>query len=312
MIILRLIDYIKKEKIKIVHTHSFNAHIWGGIAAKLAGCKIIEHVHDSRYIDPQEFEIRGEQNQQYKFVKLLNNFSDRVIVLTKQNYNFIMKHGLHKHERVSEIKNGIDLKARCHLTDAEKICLKKQLGIDPNAPIVLTPIRFSKEKNLNILFQIAMDVTRMLPQAVCVIAGSGPEKENFDAKVKSYNLQERIKTIGFCADIPRLLAISDVFLLPSTIELHSIAIMEAMRQKVPVVVSKNVGCNDDFIRHCENGILLDPFTREGWAIAIVELLEDHDLRRRMGEAGYQTLVEEFDIKDVARKFEHIYESLLFA
>jgi len=310
-IILRLMGYIKKEKIKIIHTHSFNAHIWGGIAAKLAGCKIIEHVHDSRYIDPHDFELRGEQNQQYRFIKFLRNFSDRVVVLTRQNYNFIMKHRLHKKERVSEIKNGIDLKAIRHLTDSERICLKEKLGIAPDASIVLTPIRFSKEKNLNVLFQIALDVTRALPQAVCVIAGTGPEKENFEAKVRSYHLEDRIKTIGFYADIPQLLAISDVFLLPSTIELHSIAIMEAMRQKVPVVVSRNVGCNDEFIRDGENGILLDPFTREGWAHAIVALLQDNELRRRMGEAGFKTLVEKFDIKDIARKFEHIYESLLF-
>jgi len=311
MIILRLVHYIKKEKIRIIHTHSLNAHIWGGIAAKLAGCKIIEHVHDSRYFDPQEFGIRGEQNRQYRFIKYLRNFSDRVIVLTKQNYDFIMKNGLHKSERVSEIKNGIDVKATCHMTESEKICLKNKLGIEPDAPIVLTPIRFSKEKNLDILFQIALDLSRALPNAVCVIAGTGPEKDNFEAKVRSYHLEKRIRTIGFYADIPQLLAISHVFLLPSTIELHSIAIMEAMRQKVPVVVSKGVGCNDEFIAHWENGVLLDPFVREGWANAIVKLIKDDDLRRRIGETGYKTLEEEFDIKDTARKFENIYESLLF-
>ncbi len=310
LIVWRLFRYIRQQKIDIVHTHTFNAHIWGGLAAKLAGCKIMEHVHDSRYIDPEEFDKRGERNTQYQFIKFLNNFSDRVIVLTKQNQDFILKNRLYQPEMVQEIQNGIDLKAVKSLSPIEKIALKQKLSLPLDARVVLTPIRFSPEKNLNVLFQIALDVCRRYEKAVFVIAGTGPEKEAFEAKVMSHSLENRIKTIGFYADIPELLAITDVFLLPSTIELHSIAIMEAMRQKVPVVVSRNVGCHDKFLRHWENGVLFNPFNSKGWGDAIIKLLEDDELRQRIGEAGFETLVQQFDIKDVARKFENIYENLL--
>lgn len=309
-IIWRLVKYIKRENIKIVHTHTFNAHLWGGLAAKLAGCKIIEHVHDSRYIDPLEFEKRGEKNQQYRFIKFLRNFSDQVVVLTKQNRDFIIKNSLYRPEDVHEIQNGIDLKAAKELSSDEKISLKKKLGLPLDSKIILTPIRFSPEKNLDVLFHIAADVSTLLSDVVFVIAGNGPEQESFESRVKSYGLQERIKTIGFYPDIPELLTISDIFLLPSTIELHSIAIMEAMRQKVPVITSKNVGCNDKFIRHWKNGILLDPFSKKGWGNCIITLLQDDDLRRYIGEQGYKTVVEEFDIRDVAKKFEDLYENLL--
>ena len=49
-IIRRLMSYIRKNKIDIVHTHLFNAHLWGGTAAKFTGRKLVEHVHDFRYI----------------------------------------------------------------------------------------------------------------------------------------------------------------------------------------------------------------------------------------------------------------------
>lgn len=47
-IVARLCRYIIKNKIQIIQTHTFSAHIWGSLAAKLTGCKIIEHVHDFR------------------------------------------------------------------------------------------------------------------------------------------------------------------------------------------------------------------------------------------------------------------------
>lgn len=163
---------------------------------------------------------------------------------------------------------------------------------------------------MELLFQIAVEVTDAFPDCLFVIAGIGPEKEKFESWVTAYGLQEKIKLIGFYADIPELLTISDCLLLPSTIELHSIAIMEAMRQKVAVITSKGVGCNDKFINHWENGVLLDPFDKRGWSHAVLTLLENDSLRQRMGEEGFRTVVKDFDIKDVAKKFEHIYENLI--
>lgn len=308
-IIWRLKQYIQREKIDIIHTHTFNAHVWGVLAAKLAGCKILEHVHDSRYMDPAEFERRGEKSQQYRFIKFLKNASDMVVVLTKQNHDFIISRGLHPAKRVREIQNGIDISDIRILSNDQKESLKRRFGIPNDARVVLIPIRFSPEKNLKILFEILMNVRKFMPQTVCLVAGDGPERVNFEAMVKSVGAQSQIRTIGFYPDIPELLNITDVFLLPSTIELHSIAILEAMRQRVPVVVSKGVGCNDEFITDWKNGVLLDPFFSDGWAQAIVRLLNDVSLRTKIGKAGYQTVVERFDIKDVAKKFEGLYVEL---
>ncbi|MCR4337616.1 MAG: glycosyltransferase family 4 protein, partial [Candidatus Omnitrophica bacterium] len=285
-IVKRLKDYFQKEKIDIVHTHTFNAHVWGGAAAKLAGCKILEHVHDSRYMDPVDFRRRGETSQQYTMIKYFKNISDCVVVLTRQNYEFVIENRIYPAQRVWEIQNGIDLSGGKVLSSSEKEKLRNRFGVSLDQKVVLTPIRFSPEKNLEALFKIVLEVAKKMPNAVCLIAGDGPEKGNFEVLIKKAGAENQIKTIGFYPDIPKLLNIVDVFLLPSTIELHSIAIMEAMRQKVPVVVSQNVGCNDEFIQNWENGILMSPFTVSGWADAIVHLLKDPELRMKMGNAGF--------------------------
>jgi glycosyltransferase involved in cell wall biosynthesis len=79
-----------------------------------------------------------------------------------------------------------------------------------------------------------------------------------------------------------------------------------MSMKVPVVVSKDVGCNSEFIESGTNGVLLDPFRDEGWADAIIRLLDDEALRRKTGENGYETCRDKFNINDVAKRFERLY------
>ncbi len=308
-IVWRLANYIRKNKIQILHTHTFNAHLWGVVAAKLTGIRLLEHVHDSRYMDPREFHRRGETSQQYRLIKWFRNLSDQVIVLTQHHFNFVIQNRIHRAERVVEIQNGIDLEAVPHLSSELREILRERFALNPHVKVVLTPIRFTPEKNLNVLSEILMDLVRQVPNVVCLVAGSGPEKEQFETKIQEAGMSERIQTIGFYSNIPELLNITDVFLLPSTIELHSIAILEAMRQKVPVVVSRDVGCNNEFIVEGQNGYLLDPFHAEGWAKTIRGLLENDSLRIQIGEAGFQTVAKRFRIQDIAQKIQTCYDQL---
>ena len=82
-----------------------------------------------------------------------------------------------------------------------------------------------------------------------------------------------------------------------------------MRVGVPTVISKDVGCHDEFIIDGENGILLDPFSKNGWAEAILKLLQDPATRKKIGENGSRTCREKFDIRLVVKKFESLYEEL---
>ena len=78
---------------------------------------------------------------------------------------------------------------------------------------------------------------------------------------------------------------------------------------LPVVTSADVGCNNRFLVSWENGVLLDPFSDEGWAEAVVRLLKDEDLRKRLGENARKTCSERFDIRQVAGRIEDLYVEL---
>jgi glycosyltransferase involved in cell wall biosynthesis len=145
---------------------------------------------------------------------------------------------------------------------------------------------------------------------VFLIAGSGAYLKQYEERCITLNLQKHVRFIGFQQDVYQLLAASDVFLLPSFLELHSIAILEALKMKVPVVVSDGVGCNAEFIEHGNNGFLCDPFEEAPWIDALVRLATDDDLRAQCGLRGHETCRRLFNIRDAAMRIEMVYADLL--
>lgn len=308
-IIARIWWYLLVNKIDIVHTHNFSGHIWGAIAAKLAGKKIIEHVHDFRYFDAQDFARCRGVNNQFKFIRLFKNFSDRVIVLTKQNVDFLLQHKYYSAGKVVELQNGIPMIPYV-VNAVARTRITARLGIRSDAQIVLTPVRIAPEKNVDLILRIAASIKKAHPRVMFVIAGDGPLHKEYQDYIQTKYAATYIQFIGFYADIRQLLAVSDILLLPSFLELHSIAILEAMSMNVPVVVSQDVGCNSEFIQDGQNGLLCDPFTDSGWADALGRLLSDNQYRQSVGQAGYQTCVEKFDIKKTVKNIEEIYEEIV--
>jgi glycosyltransferase involved in cell wall biosynthesis len=232
------------------------------------------------------------------------------VVLTRQNREFLIKEKIYPVERIREYQNGIPFVQGAQDKVGTKEQLIKKSALRPDALLILTPIRIAPEKNADLIVSVASDVVRRIPSAVFLIAGDGPLYQETVEAIGKAGLQENIKLIGYHADIGFLLDGADVFLLPSFLELHSIAILEAMSKAVPVVISKDVGCNSEFIQDWENGVLLDPFSDYGWADALVALLQNESLRRKIGDAGYRTCQEKFDIKDAAKRFEELYRELV--
>jgi glycosyltransferase involved in cell wall biosynthesis len=305
-IVLRLAAYILKHRIDIVQTHNFNAHIWGLLAAKLSGAKIVEHVHDFRYTATEELARRHGLNNQYRFIKYFRNQSDRVVVLTRDNAEYVVQHDLCAADRVREMQNGIPLDDE---TKPVQRNLREQFNIPSQAVVILTSARMDPTKNIDLILRIAARVTHQAPNAVFLVAGNGAHLDEFQRRCRETGIEQSVRFIGFHQDMYALLAASDIFLLPSFLELHSIAILEALKMKLPVVISQGVGCNDEFIQSGDNGFLCDPFVEQPWIDALVQLARSAALRAEMGAKGYDTCRRLFDIRATALKMENLYGEL---
>lgn len=301
----RLLYYLLSRKIHLVHTHNFNAHVWGLAAAKLAGAKIIEHVHDFRYIPRADRERGGLFVTQFEMAGKIKNLSDRVIVLTGQNKDFLVAHQWYPEAKIRLVRNGIPLDEQIPATSD----LRRQWNIPEDSRVVLTPARMSAEKNIDLIFKIAPEVIRRFPRVFFLIAGDGPLLDDYKKRAAAEKLGSHMRFIGFYPEMKNLLQISDLFLLPSFLELHSIALLEALSMKVPVITSKNVGCNSEIFTDRRDAVLLDPFRSEGWGEAIVKFLNEPSLSSELAGNAFELCCKNFDIRDTAKKIEEIYGEL---
>lgn len=156
-------------------------------------------------------------------------------------------------------------------------------AIDPRARVVLYVGRLAVMKGVDTFLRAAARVLTVIPDALFVIAGEGPEYGRLVELAARLGIGERVMFLGKVTDDERelLLGGSSVFVLPSVVEPFGIAALEAMAAGVPTIVSKTSG-----VAEISNGTFrVDFWDVEEFASRIAELLEYPTLRRAMGEQG---------------------------
>jgi len=308
-IIARLVAYIRKHRIQLVHTHLFNAHVWGASAARLVGVKVLEHVHDHRYSDRKALEDFGlPRTHHYDQAPLLARLSDHVVVLTTQNRDHVIHRLGVDASKISLILNGLPQRAALPTSD-ERSRLRESLGIPADAFVVLGVGRLAAEKNFKTLVAAAAQARARVPKLRVLILGQGPEREALQRQIDAASLGSLVTLAGQRADALAHYDCADVFLQPSYFELHSLAMLEAMQAGLPVVVSRGVGANDDMIAHARTGFLIEPNDIGHWAEMIATLFEQPGLRAAVGRQGKTYLDSSCDIRHVCDRFENLYETL---
>jgi glycogen synthase len=155
--------------------------------------------------------------------------------------------------------------------------------IDPTARVVLYVGRLAVMKGVDTFLRAAARVVPVIPEALFVIAGEGPEYPRLIELAASLGIGDHVMFLGKVSEEERetLLATSSVFVLPSVVEPFGIAALEAMAAGVPTIVSKTSG-----VAEISSGIFrVDFWDVEEFASRISELLEYPTLRRSMGEQG---------------------------
>jgi glycosyltransferase involved in cell wall biosynthesis len=306
-IILRLAWYLLRHRIRVVHTHNYNAHVWGAIAAKLVFARVVEHVHDSRYEDAEYLRTHGilrpEQFQQARYFARL---SDRIVVLTQRNERYLTGRLAIPARKVVRQGNGIPLD---RATALKRQALRAELGIRPEQHVVFAAGRLSPEKNMSSIVMMAAMVKRTDPDTVFLVAGSGPEQAVIEERIRRLRVADTVRLLGFRSNILELLEAVDIFIQPSLLELQSVTMLEAMSLGIPVIVSKGVGCNDEFLAHGRTGFLLDPTQPQLWAETISRLVRDAALAVDVGREGRRLVESRCDIRQTMQQFERWYTEL---
>lgn len=178
----------------------------------------------------------------------------------------------------------------------------------PNCEKVLAHAsNFRPVKNVKTVIQV-FDRVRAKTPACLLMIGDGPERIVAESMVRSLGLEENVRFLGNQENIEEILAISDVFLLPSEHEGFGLAALEAMSSGAAVVAT-NVGGLNEVIKNGENGFLTDPTDVEGMTGIVSRLLEDEGYRAGVAGEGRKTALRSFSKDLVVGRYEVLYMRL---
>ena len=212
-------------------------------------------------------------------------------------------------DTISVVPNGMPLAGPARFASAEEV--RAELGIDPGAPLIVSVARLELEKSVETLIDAMKGVLAATPSAVCVIAGEGSQKAALLTQIAGRGLGDAVKLIGFRNDALALMNAADVFVLPSPREPFGLVLIEAMSVGKPVIATR-AGGPLEIVVDGETGMLVAPSSSEEMGRAIIELVRDADLRRRMGAAGHGRFLEKFTVERMTRATVAAYEKALAA
>ena len=174
--------------------------------------------------------------------------------------------------------------------------------------------RFSPGKGHEEFLRAALEVVRARPLVRFLVAGEASAgEEAYERAIRalctSLGLDGTVTFAGFRRDIPDVMASFDVLAFPSHAESFGVVLIEAMAMELPVV-STNCDGVLDIVVEGETGLYVPPRNSMELASALFRLIDDPDLRRRLGLAGRKRVLELFDRRNQIDRLEKIYAEVL--
>jgi glycosyltransferase involved in cell wall biosynthesis len=211
--------------------------------------------------------------------------------------------------RIRVIPNGVDLAGVAQDMPAARAAAGAALKLPPDAVVVGGVGRLSTEKNPHLFVELAARVTRGRQRVLFVLVGDGPAMRDLRALVVSLGLGDRLLLPGAREDVSRLLPAFDVFVSTSNTEGMPNAVMEAMAAGLPVVATR-VGGTEEVVEEGETGFLVEAGDLGALADRTGRLLDDEDLRRRLGHRGRSRIESGFPVEKMVAATAALYDEAL--
>jgi glycosyltransferase involved in cell wall biosynthesis len=184
--------------------------------------------------------------------------------------------------------------------------LREVLSISQQAQLILSVGRLTDQKGHIYLIDAMPFVLGRFPDALVFLIGDGSARQGLEERVQKLGIGGAVRFLGTRSDIPALLAAADIFALPSISEGMPNALLEAMGMGVPVVAS-SLGCVKEVVTHGESGYLVSPGDARALEESIVCLLENMDLRMRLGTAGRELVEKKYTLEQMCESYERIFK-----
>ena len=213
--------------------------------------------------------------------------------------------------RLLAIPNGIELPAEM---DTRPLLEELGLGVDGEdreRPLVLTCLgRLDEQKGQRFLLEAAARLEQQLNRPFkLLLVGDGPDEEMLQRSIEQQGLGHVVELMGARTDVPAILGITDVFVMPSLWEGLPIALLEAMASRLCVVGTRIPGIEEG-VRDGREALLVEPGSASQLGHAILRACQDDALRASLGAAAGQRWEERFSASSMVAAYSDLYDELL--
>lgn len=295
----RLAKLFRENKVKLVHTHLFNGHLWGRLGARFAGLPVVstEHGMDAWRTPVHHF-----------LSAVLTDRGSRVVFVSEEAREFYQRRVPGGAEGLgSVIFNGIET-ARFE-NRGSRARIRTELGFAEGDFVVGTAGRFVPEKRHDVFFAALKKLKDMGVPVKGLVIGGGPLQIDVAQGVKKEGLEADVVLAGVRQDLPDVYPAMDAFMLSSDREGLPITILEAMASGTPVV-STNVGGIHSCIRGGKTGWLVEAGNPEALAGALQEVYAEPSRVKTVTEAACETVKSEFSVQAMTSRYEALYEEVM--
>ncbi|MQA31612.1 MAG: glycosyltransferase [Luteitalea sp.] len=200
------------------------------------------------------------------------------------------------------VHEGIDVE---HVLAAPRVNVHEAFWLPHHAPVVGNVAALVPHKGQRHLVEAARIVVRQVPDARFVILGEGELREPLERLVRGYSLEKHVLLPGFRTDVLGCIKGFDLFVLSSITEGLGTSLLDAMACARPIVATRAGGI-PEVVEHRVTGLLVEPRQDQALAGAIIEMLNDGERRRRMGEAGLSRVAQRFTLERMVAATADVY------
>jgi len=290
----------------VVHTHLSKAGLLGRIAAKLLGVPVIVHTFHGNVLDGYFDPLRTRMFLELE--RAVARLSTRVIAISAAQRAEIERLGIAHGDKVVEIPLGLDLTP---FLDAPRGSLRAELGIGQAEPVVGIVARLVPIKRVDVLIDAASHLVRDHPDVRFVVVGEGEERERLERRAADAGVADRMRFLGWRADLPAIYADLDVVVLASDNEGTPVSILEALAARRPVVATA-VGGVVDLLGANERGLLVARRDPAALAAAVARLLAHPDHAAAFAAAGRAHVYPSHDAGTLVARVSDLYTALVRA
>jgi glycosyltransferase involved in cell wall biosynthesis len=296
---------LEERKIDLLHTHGGIAGLYGRSAARRARTRSVVHtLHGIHYLHYRNPLLRR------LYILLERRYSratDRLVLVCSSDLRQAKKHRLAPDGKMTVILNGTDVRLDGGVGDAVR--QRERWGWPPGVPVVGTVARLHRQKGVVNLLRAAPRILGAFPEVRIAVVGEGPQGKSLRREVRRRGLESRFLFLGERKDAASMLALFDLFVLPSLWEGLPFVLVEASALGKPIIATAVDGV-PEIIDNGKTGLLVPPGDPGALAEAAIRLLKDKEEARRLGDTARALVPPRFPLRRMVEQTQSLYLGLL--